>query len=347
MERAEQVGGPVRLVRGLVDLDRLEALDTYAAETTDVIARLLAEGVDALEVTQAVAGANDALTSRLLDLAEARLGPPPYAYAWLALGSHGRGEQVLSSDQDSALAYGGPRRAAGDPDAYFGRLAELVVDGLARAGIPRCTGGYMATEWCHPLETFTGYFEKWVHDPVPSDLLKAEIFLDVRAVHGELDVSALGEILLGGARRGPFLNQMAVAAVAFRPPVVLLGRVHTDHGRLDIKRGGTAAIVLLARLYALLAGVDARTTLLRLRAAAEAGTLSVSGVERLVEAYRLLTDLRLRHQVEQVRAGAPVDNNVRVDRLSSDDRRRLREAIRTVRVMQEVTASRFQTHTVT
>lgn len=347
MERAEQVSGPLTLVDGLGDLDRLEALDSYAPEMTDATARLLAEGVDVLEVTQAVAHANDVLTSRLLDLAEARLGPPPYAYAWLALGSHGRGEQVLSSDQDSALAYGGPRRSAGDPDEYFGRLAELVVDGLARAGIPRCTGGYMATQWRHPLETFTGYFERWVNDPLPSDLLRAEIFLDVRPVHGELDVSRLDDILVAGGRRGTFLKQMAAATVTFRPPVILLGHLHTDHGWLDIKRSGTAAIVLLARLYALAAGTNARTTLLRLRAAAQAGTLSPSGVEQLIDAYRLLTDLRLRHQVEQARAGVPVDNRVRVDRLSSADRRRLREAIRTVRVMQEITSNRYQTHTVT
>ena len=102
-------------------------------------------------MTQAVAHVNDVLTSRLLDLAEERFGPPPYAYAWLALGSHGRGEQVLSSDQDSALTYGGPRLGPGEADEYFARLAEPVVDGLARAGIPRCTGGYMATEWREPL----------------------------------------------------------------------------------------------------------------------------------------------------------------------------------------------------
>lgn len=347
MERAEQVGGPLALVDGLEDLDQLTALDAYAAEMTDATARLLAEGMDVLEVTQAVAHGNDVLTSRLLDLAEKRLGPPPYAYAWLALGSHGRGEQVLSSDQDSALAYGGPRRAPGDPDAYFGQLADVVVDGLARAGIPRCTGGYMATEWRHPLETFTAYFERWVNDPLPSDLLRTEIFLDVRPVHGDLDVSRLDEILVAGGRRGTFLKQMAAATVTFRPPVVLLGHVHTDHGWLDIKRSGTAAIVLLARLYALAAGTNARTTLLRLRAAAEARTLSESGVEQLIAAYRLLTDLRLRHQVDQARAGVPVDNRVRVDRLSAADRRGLREAIRTVRVMQEITANRYQTHTVT
>ncbi|HSE09991.1 MAG TPA: putative nucleotidyltransferase substrate binding domain-containing protein [Nocardioidaceae bacterium] len=347
MEIAEQVSGPLVLVRGLDDLDRLGGLDDYAREMTETTARLLAEGVDALEVTQAVAFVNDVLTSRLLELGEARLGPPPFAYSWLALGSHGRGEQVLSSDQDSALAYGGPRTAPGDPEEYFARLSELVVDALARAGIPRCTGGYMADSWRHPLSTYVEYFQRWVNDPLPADLLRAEIFLDVRPVHGSLDVSALDEILVAGGQRGSFLLQMARATVTFRPPLIVLGHLRTDHGWLDIKRSGTAAIVLLARLYSLAAGSSARTTVLRLHAAGAAGKLSTSGVSQLVDAYRLLTRLRLQHQVEQVRRGAVPDNRLRVDDLPGAERRRLREAIRTVRVLQEITANRYQTHTVT
>ena len=347
MDRDGLVAGPLGLARGLDDLDRLEALDSYAAQMTAATARMLDDGVDALEVTQAVARANDVLTSRLLDLAEARLGAPPYACAWLALGSHGRGEQVLSSDQDSALVYGGPRLAPGEAGAYFAGMATLVVDALTRAGIPRCPGGYMATTWCHPLDTLTGYFQRWVGDPTPEDLLKAEVFLDVRPVHGALDAGLLDDILLSGGRHSGFLLQMARATGTFRPPHVVLGRLHTEHGLLDVKRGGASAIVLLARLHALAAGSSARTTMLRLRAAGESGQLSRAGAEQLVDAYRLLTELRLRHQVEQARRGAPLDNRVRVDRLAADDRRRLRQAVRAVRVVQEITANRYQIHTLT
>ncbi|MFZ5845953.1 MAG: DUF294 nucleotidyltransferase-like domain-containing protein [Actinomycetota bacterium] len=347
MARTEQVDEPLALVRGLADLDRLEALDSYAGEMTRATARLLGDDVDALEVTQAVAHVNDALTSRLLELAEERLGPPPQAYAWLALGSHGRGEQVLSSDQDNALVYGGPPLVPGDPEEYFAALAELVVAGLERAGIPRCSGGYMATAWRHPVATYTDFFQHWVHDPQPSALLKTELFLDVRPVWGGLDVDGFGDALLEGGRRGGFLLAMARATVTFKPPLMVFGHVQTDHGYLDVKRSGTAAIVLLARLYALAAGSRARTTLSRLEAAGEAGLLSPAGVEQLAEGYRLLTGLRLRHQLEQALAGRPLDNRVRVDSLSHAERRGLRDAIRAVRVVQEITANRYRTHTVT
>ena len=347
MQRVEQLRGPSAIVLGLADLDHLDPLDGFATALREATADLLDTGADPLEVTQAVASVHDALTTRLLTLAEARLGPSPFAYAWLALGSHGRGEQVLSSDQDSALAYGGPRLGDADPDTYFGALATVVVDGLARAGVPRCTGGFMATTWRRPLEDYAASFSRWVDDPVPAELVQAEVFLDVRPVHGDLDVSLLHGILESGRRRGGFMVQMARAAVTFRPPMVILRHVRTEHGNLDVKRSGTAAIVLLARLYALAAGSAAATTPLRLQAARDAGTLSAYGADSLRDAYRLLTGLRLRHQVEQAAAGATPDNLVPVAGLSSSDRRRLLDALHAVRVMQEITERRYQTHTVT
>jgi CBS domain-containing protein len=136
---------PVRVIEEIDGIDRLEPLGAYQSQLVDLVRARLAAGVNALDVTGAVADANDSLTRRLLGPAESHLGPPPCRYVWLALGSHGRREQVLSSDQDSAIAYEAtsPHEAAAT-DEYFAALAALVVDALARAGIPLCGGGYMA-----------------------------------------------------------------------------------------------------------------------------------------------------------------------------------------------------------
>ena len=166
MNPSRQVAGPLRTVAELRRIDRLAPLDGYQGEVLEAVRRSLASQTDVLEVTQAVARANDALTGRLLELAEEALGPPPCRYSWLALGSHGRGEQVLSSDQDSALAYDGAvERAAAEE--YFPALAELVVKALARAGLPLCAGDFMATSWCRPIEEFASLFRGWVDRPEP------------------------------------------------------------------------------------------------------------------------------------------------------------------------------------
>jgi CBS domain-containing protein len=342
----DQAAQPLRLVDGLRRIDCLDALEGYQDETVAVVQGLLDSNVDALAISQLIGQVNDALTRRLLGLAGAQLGPPPCAYAWLALGSHGRGEQVLSSDQDSALAFDDVD-AAEDVRGYFLALAELVVPALARAGLPLCAGGYMATNWCRPLAGYREMFHAWVERPEPEALLRAEVFLDVRPVHGTLPVEVLDRILVGGGSRGPFRVQMARAAVSFSPPLGLFGRLRTVDSALDVKRAGTAAIVLLARLYALAAGSSARTTVRRLGAAAAAGTLSRSGAADLAAGYRFLSGLRLRHQVEHVRQGREADNLVPLDDLTAVDRDRLRKTLRDVRDVQEATASRFATHTVT
>ena len=340
-----QAAGPLRVVEAVRRLDQIAPLDRFQGEMVTVVARLLAEGADVVQVAQVVAGVNDILTTRLLRLGEAELGQPPCDYAWLALGSHGRGEQVLSSDQDSALAFDdGARSTAAE---YFGRLAGLVVPALASAGLPLCDGGYMATTWCHPISEFNGLFRGWVEQPKPDALLKAEVFLDVRAVHGSLSVEVLDRILVAGGSSGRFLGQMARTAVMFSPPLGMFGRLRAKDSTIDLKRGGIAAIVLLARLYGLAAGSTARTTVARLEAATASGTLGREGAGNLIEAYRFLTALRMRHQVDQVGAGVTTDNVIVLAELTGEERSRLLDSLRIVRDVQRVTAMRFATHTVT
>ena len=335
----------VPAIARLESVRTLEPLDEYPKQVVALVRARFEAGDDALTVSHAIGEANDALTRRLLELAEAHLGEPPCPYAWLALGSHGRREQVLSSDQDSAIAYDGS--ACGDEAAvrYFSELAYIVVAALQRAGIPLCDGGYMATNWHRPLQEYATLFRGWVEAPRPVALLQAQVFLDVRSCRGELCIEPLERLLALGGTRGPFRAQMAHAAVSFRPPIGWFGRLRAHDHVIDVKRGGTAAIVLLARLFALAAGSLEHSTVPRLQAAAAAGTLSESDCTHLIAAYGLLTDLRLRNQLDQ--ADGPYDNRVRLDRLTSERRAELRAALRVVREIQQYTALRFATHTVT
>jgi CBS domain-containing protein len=343
---AESVASPMRVIDEIPSIHRLEPLDSYRGELVALIGRLLAEEADALEVTRTVGHLNDTLTSRLIGLAEAELGPPPCRHAWLSLGSQGRGEQVLSSDQDSALAYEGAGTDQHDARHYFGHLADLVVAALARAGLALCAGGYMATNWCHPIEEYRRLFRGWVEYPEPDALLQAEIFLDLRPVYGDLPVDVLDAILASGAHRPRFLVMLARAAVTFRPPIGRFGRLRVEDSAVDVKVAGLVAIVLLARLYAVAAGSSARTTALRLDAAATAGSITRARAANLTEAYRFLTGLRLRHQLEQASRAEPADNVVPLGELTAQERQRLREVFRAVRDLQDLTASRFATHTV-
>jgi CBS domain-containing protein len=326
-------------------LDRIEALEQladtpadYSREVASIAETLFTGGLGVTQIARVLAALSDALVRRLLTLAERELGPPPCPYAWIVLGSEGRREQVLLSDQDNALVYLEETDVA---VAYFRSLAERVVDSLIRAGFPRCPGGYMATRWCKPLAEWKTLLSQWVEVPEPQALLEAQIFLDFRAVHGALSLEPLDRTLVSGGRRALFLHNLARAALRFRPPLGPLGRIRTDDGWIDLKAGGIAAIVMLARVYSLAARAGARSTLSRFEAAADAGALSRAGAEILGESFRFLTRLRLQEQLRTLRAGDEPSNRVRLDALTSLERRRLVEALRAVRKQQEATALRF------
>ena len=323
-------------------VDEGNALGRYPAEVAAMARALVDSRVEISSVCRALGAVHDALVARLLDLAEADLGPPPCAYVWLALGSGGRMEQALYSDQDHALLYADDDTAG----EYFSALGARMVDRLASAGLRRCPGGYMADRWHLSLHSWREVFLGWVERPEPQALVEAEVFLDFRRVRGDLPLESLEAVLRRGAYAQRFLVGMARAAVRFPPPLRLLGPVLPHHGEVDVKRAGLAGVVLLARLYALAAGSAARSTPDRLAAGAAAGAISERGAADLTDAYRFLAELRLTAQLRQAAAGRPPTDRVPLADLSADQRSHLRQALRAIRDVQRFAAMRFRTDTV-
>ncbi|WP_245575161.1 DUF294 nucleotidyltransferase-like domain-containing protein [Meiothermus rufus] len=122
---------PMALLRRLEQEGDLSLLEAYRERQEEVVRQMLAAGFAVQAITRQVSLLNDALTRSLLRRAEAHLGSPPGPYAWLALGSEGRAEQALLTDQDNALVY--QDSAA---QGYFKALAQQVVEGLLQAGFP-------------------------------------------------------------------------------------------------------------------------------------------------------------------------------------------------------------------
>jgi CBS domain-containing protein len=336
----QQTKSPLYLLRRLERTRNPSDLAGYGTELTGVAESLLSGGLGASEIGRSVSSLNDQLIRILLRLGEDRLGPPPSAYSWIVFGSEGRMEQALLTDQDNALIYevDSPEAAA-----YFEQLAQLVVEGLIQAGFPPCPGGYMAINWCKPISEWEQLFQSWIEVPKPQELLEAQIFFDFRAVHGQLSLEPLERVLASSADRGIFLAQLARASLQFRPPIGFFRQIKEDDGGVDIKKGGIAPIVSLARVYALEARSQARATLERLQAAARENKLSQDGAETLMEAFGFLMRLRLREQLASLGRNEAPGNKVLLERLSPLERRHLKEAFLQVREMQEAMSNRFHT----
>ncbi|MGQ9754317.1 MAG: putative nucleotidyltransferase substrate binding domain-containing protein [Thermaceae bacterium] len=328
-----QVQTPLFLLKRI---ERLE-LSQYGQEVARLVERLFEEGFPPLEIGNLVASLNDALIRRLLKEAEAKLGPPPFPYTFIVFGSEGRKEQALLTDQDNALVL-----AQEGGEEYFQALAQEVVGGLHRAGFPYCKGGYMATRHRRSLKAWLEVFRTYLRTPEPQALLEAQIFFDFRPVYGTVPLDPLEQLVQEEAQRGVFLYHLARASLAFRPPLGFLGRIQTSKGQVDLKRGGIAPIVSLARLYGLLSGSQGRGTLLRLKAAVEKGVLNPRTAEALGEAYAFLFGLRLKHQLQALREGRPPSNEVELRRLTPREEKQLKEAFGLIAQVQEYTMGRFQ-----
>ncbi|MDO5699752.1 MAG: putative nucleotidyltransferase substrate binding domain-containing protein [Dermatophilus congolensis] len=336
---------PIYLVRDVANQNDVEGLARVAARLPGNVAKLVSQDATASDIGRVVTAAGDAITRRLIALAEAELGPPPVAYTWLALGSQARLEQVLGSDQDHAIVYADvdDDTRAHDVDTYLRALAERVVAGLEACGYPRCPGDVMATaDKCRmSWSQWKSSFAEWIREPDPDAVLATGIFFDARPVHGEASLasSLLASAVTMAHDNRRFLALLARRAAAHAPPLgffrnFVLGREGEQKDTLDLKWGGVGAVQETARVLALASGSTATGTLDRLEAATHAGRIGADRASELADAYEFLAYVRVRHQVQRTQAGLPPDNYVRPDDLSSFEKRHLRDAFTTVRSAQ-------------
>ena len=330
--------GPVAVLRLVDKLPDRQSLPGYSRKVTEMVAALLAGGLNPVVIAGFVAQLNDALMKRILRWAEDDLGEPPAPYAWIALGSEGRGEQTLLTDQDNALVFADEGASSRE---YYTALADRANTDLAAAGFPRCPGGYMARNHCGTLTEWRDRFAGWVGDPTAQGVLEAAIFFDFRRVAGSLDLAPLQEVLDGIPRREAFLRSLVRQALDFRPPPLLLLRLRggTD---LDLKRQGIAPVVFLARCYGLAVGSQARSTLERLRAATRAGLMGADVSATVIDSYRYLLGLRLRMQLKMLSEGKTPTNVVSLSQLSAIERSRLKDSLRAISSWQDKAAYRYQ-----
>jgi CBS domain-containing protein len=349
---------PLELSRALQASASLGGLAALVPELTGAMRQLFEQGLSGYELGRIAAELNDVVIRRVLGLVEQELretgqGLPPVPFCWLALGSEGRREQTLRTDQDNALVYEDPPAALRDrAERYFGEFAQRTVAGLIRVGYPRCPADAMASnpKWRQPLAVWRRYFDEWAHVTTPRNLMDASIYLDFRPVAGEPRLAReLREELRAQVKAWrSFPRHLAKIAVSHAPPVGWFGRFkrQRQNGRrgINVKLGGLLLLSNALRAYAIELGLEETNTLERLEAAARVGgCFTVAEVEDVRQAYETIFHLRLRHQLAQLAAGTSPDNFVDPHDLSAHDQRRLVEAFRAIQYLQGKVEDRYFT----
>jgi len=309
-----------------------------------IVKGLISSGATARNINRMITTVSDAILKKIMEMVLQEMAPPPASFAFMIMGSEGRGEQTLKTDQDNAIIF----EDVSDADLptvsqYFLELGRRVCKLLDQAGYAYCEGDVMAQNpnWCQPLSVWMKYFLKWIHAAEPEDLLQASIFFDFRHGYGDSQmVEALRDHLYGaiGSWSG-FLRYMTENALYFKPPlgffrnfVVESKGEHRD--ALDIKSAMTP-IVDFARIYALKNGVHATNTLERLHQLHIKNVLTKEEYEEMEKAYSFLMQLRFVRQVTaSIEQKAAPDNFINPKRMTRIEQTTLKEIFKRIEKFQ-------------
>jgi len=356
--RLEVGSSPVGVIGDIEKSQSVDELISTRLKIDHVREMVLRHGGSAKKMVQLVSELNDRVTRRLLVLTEQEIeergmGHPPVPYCWISLGSEGRLEQTLRTDQDNALAFiDVPQKDREEVKQWFIRFSEQVVEGLVRYGFPRCPGGIMASNprWCQTEAQWKRTFLGWVDDPNPLTLRMSTIFFDFRALYAGTDfLETLRHRLNESVKRNRlFLRFMAKNVLYNRPPLGFLRQFVVEKSgehknKLNLKMRGLTPIVDCARVMALDLGISTTNTLERLDEIKNRGVLNHEFHSDLQEAYNFISYLRISRHLEARSRGEEPDNFVNPATLNSLQRKMLKESFFVINRLQEMLEFRYQT----
>lgn len=349
---------PVGVVGDIEKARTLEELVSLRQKVDNVREMLLRQGGSVRKLVELVTELNDRVTLRLLaltmrDMEREGLGGPPTAYCWMSMGSEGRREQSLRTDQDNAIAFADPvPEEAETTKAWFLGFSERVVEGLVRYGFPRCPGGIMASNprWCDMETYWEKTFLSWVNDPNPLTLRMASIFFDFRPLQKEAPFLEDLRMTLHQAIKGnPFFLRFMAKNVLYNVPPMgffrqfVVEKSGEHKNKLNLKMKGLTPVVDAARVLALELGLTATNTFDRLKGALDQNLIDRSFHSDLEEAYGFISYLRISRHLEARAKGVEPDNFLDPASLNSLQRKMLKESFAVINRLQEMIEFRYQT----
>lgn len=303
---------------------------------------LLGQGVSGQRLTSMISYLNDLLTEHVIRLIMHQHPVDSKKFVWFAMGSEGRGEQTISTDQDNGMVLADD--LTDDEIKAYLTFAKAVNEALDECGFPLCKGNVMASNPYYAMrqKEWLKRCAEWINGGTPQDLLDASIFFDFRGLFGEQTLlEPVKQYVKQAAQDSPrFISFLATNAMSWHVPLTLFGSIDTKEVDgvevIDIKVNGTALIVDFARIYALALGIEVRGTEERLLAIAKAKQYDEQKGKDWVAAFNYLQMLRLKAQLLQPAGQSYLKaNQLPFDSLSPVDRIVLKATFNVCQTMQQ------------
>lgn len=324
---------PVYLVQHISRQKDVQGIKDLVSGMANLMVQWVNSGMRAQQVSQILTAISDAITVRLIQLAEKKLGPAPVPWCWAGFGSQARGEQLLGADQDNGIIISDEVQPEHLP--WYAELAELVCYGLDECGYIYCPGGIMAKteQWRQPLATWQDTVRRWALAPTPDAVMRVSIFFDIRSIYGSSRLcDKLQKTMLKQASENSiFLAALAANALDIKPPLGIFRRFVVDRDgehrdSLDLKKRGVLPVTEIVRLRALANKIPAVNTNERLKALAEDKHMTIVDSRNLVDALHFIQHQRIKHQCDQILRGEKVTNFLNPRDLPKMAKEQLRDA---------------------
>ena len=324
------------LVREVEIAENIEQIEKTTNKLPALIKALIDSGARTQNITRIITSLTDVITNRVITLAIETLGQAPCKFAFIAVGSEGRMEQTLATDQDNAIIFDNVDNENHDIyKTYFLELGKIVTKALDQLGFKYCNGEVMANNprWVLSLDEWKNQFKDWINNSDPKSILEAGIFFDFRCVYGkqELTKNLQGYIFQTLDNKAVFFQHMANPILKYKSAVNLFGNIIGDskdngNSALDIKKI-ILPIISFIRLYSLKNKITETNSILRLENLNSLNFINKTLYNDINVSYNYLMLLRFRFQANELLKKQAPDNLIKINELTDIEKTTIKKII--------------------
>ena len=344
-----QANNPGVLIKEVKRCQSPKEIKQIRDRLTDLIQTSISKNIPLSHVFNIASEINLAIIKRSVELSILELGSPPARFAWLSIGSQGRKEQLLLTDQDSILIF---EDVATDKyrevKDYFLKLGKKTTAILEKIGYELCPNGHMGSNalWCKSLTDWIKQYDSWMNTPGENSNDLSSIFFDYEITFGERKIEdAIGDVVFKNAKNNTlFFDFLGNDTLRKNSPLTFFKKFHLEEegpnkDKFDIKTRALMPLIDGARLFALnfeIRGIN--NTFQRFKQLSIIDAKHAEIYLNCAEAFLTLSKFRTIEGLKNDNSGQFIN----LEELSKIDREKLKNALIPMRELEELIKSKFQ-----
>ena len=344
-----QANNPGVLIKEIKRCQSPKEIKQIRDRLTDLIQTSISKNIPLSHVFNIASEINLAIIKRSVELSILELGSPPARFAWLSIGSQGRKEQLLLTDQDSILIF---EDVATDKyrevKDYFLKLGKKTTAILEKIGYELCPNGHMGSNalWCKSLTDWIKQYDSWMNTPGENSNDLSSIFFDYEITFGERKIEdAIGDVVFKNAKNNTlFFDFLGNDTLRKNSPLTFFKKFHLEEegpnkDKFDIKTRALMPLIDGARLFALnfeIRGIN--NTFQRFKQLSIIDAKHAEIYLNCAEAFLTLSKFRTIEGLKNDNSGQFIN----LEELSKIDREKLKNALIPMRELEELIKSKFQ-----